>query len=127
MSADDCLIRGNKLTQHRFVVVGWSIKTDEKSKQILYQIDFKRIANQLGMDVVLRRPFTDEVEDYKEYKRIRQAQHDSHAQAPRRTRGGGNPIIVGPSDGTTEEFEPFGNVEDWLSRAIESDHDLQEM
>jgi hypothetical protein len=78
-------------------VVGWSIKRDEKSKQVVYQINFKRLGDQTGMEQVLRRPFVDEVEDYKEYKRIRQGLLDSQHQMPKRTRGVETPIIIGPS------------------------------
>lgn len=72
------------------------------------------------MDHVLRRPFVDEVEDYKEYKRIRQGIHDAHDHAPKRTRGVGTPVIIGPSDGPADDLEPFCEIDDVVRMAMGS-------
>ncbi|KAK5134485.1 hypothetical protein LTR08_006402 [Meristemomyces frigidus] len=52
-------------------LTGWSIKPDPKSKGFVYDISFRRLSSEISMDKVLSRPWTDEVEDYKEYKRLR--------------------------------------------------------
>ena len=85
--------------------------TDDRTKQVTYQIDFRRIEDQLSMDQVLRRPFVDEVEDYREYKRIRQGMQESTHQAPKRTRRIGNAVITGPSDGADDALEFDGDVD----------------
>ncbi|KAF2860102.1 hypothetical protein K470DRAFT_217853 [Piedraia hortae CBS 480.64] len=52
-------------------VTGWRVLPDEKTKKTKYEIGFKRLENEPSMSSVLRRPTTDEVEDYTEYKRLR--------------------------------------------------------
>ncbi|KAI6868063.1 hypothetical protein KC343_g11870 [Hortaea werneckii] len=52
-------------------VSGWTVRTDQLSKQIVYEITFTRLASEPSMTQVQRRPFAEEVEDYKEYKRLR--------------------------------------------------------
>lgn len=44
---------------------------------MVYEINFKRLKNEVPMVAVLRRPYADEVEDYKEYKRMRQVVRDA--------------------------------------------------
>ena len=39
---------------------------------MVYEVKFERLAVETSMDIVLRRPFADEIEDYREYKRLRQ-------------------------------------------------------
>lgn len=58
-------------------MTGWSVAKDPKTGKLEYEIQFKRLNSELSMDVVLRRPFSDEVEDYREYKRLRQAARDA--------------------------------------------------
>ena len=62
--------------RHR--VVGWSISRDVKTEEIVYLIKFQRLPSEPGMETVLCRPWSDEVEDYLEYKRIRREQR-AHA------------------------------------------------
>ncbi|KAI7459570.1 hypothetical protein KC351_g17643 [Hortaea werneckii] len=52
-------------------VSGWTVRTDPQSKQVVYEITFTRLASEPSMAQVQRRPFAEEVEDYKEYKRLR--------------------------------------------------------
>ncbi|KAI7012539.1 hypothetical protein D0867_14889 [Hortaea werneckii] len=52
-------------------VSGWTVRTDPQSKQVVYDISFTRLASEPSMSQVQRRPFAEEVEDYKEYKRLR--------------------------------------------------------
>ncbi|KAK3069756.1 hypothetical protein LTR53_011651 [Teratosphaeriaceae sp. CCFEE 6253] len=53
-------------------IAGWTIRPDPKTREMMYLISFKRLPDQPSMDEVLRRPWTEEVEDYREYKRLRQ-------------------------------------------------------
>ena len=57
-------------------VRGWSIVRDRETKEMVYEIKFKRLVTEPPMDTVMRRPYSDEVEDYKEYKRVRQIMRD---------------------------------------------------
>ena len=57
----------------RYRVVGWRIKHNGKNKPWSYDIDFRRVDSELPISEVLRRPTSEELDDYKEYKRIRQS------------------------------------------------------
>ena len=61
----------------RYRVVGWRIKYNGVARSWSYDIDFRRLSNQLPMSEVLHRPISDELDDYKEYKRIRQTVRSS--------------------------------------------------
>ena len=65
---------------------------------MVYEIKFKRLATELSMDLVLRRPYLDEVEDYKEYKRIRQVYRDREV-ATRAKKRATMPVLTVSSDG----------------------------
>ncbi|KAH9822002.1 hypothetical protein Tdes44962_MAKER04899 [Teratosphaeria destructans] len=61
-------------------VTAWSIRQDRKTKEHIYDITFTRLSTEPSMEsIVLCRPWAEEVEDYKQYKRLRQlarsAQH----------------------------------------------------
>lgn len=90
---------------HRHIVVGWSIAPNPKTKEMIYDIRFKRLASEPNMDIVLRRPFTDEVEDYKEYKRLRQITRDRQQEAARTERGAFMPAVTISQDGTEDHYE----------------------
>ncbi|KAK1035797.1 hypothetical protein LTR33_016428 [Friedmanniomyces endolithicus] len=62
------------------LVAGWTIKMDAKKKEMVYFISFKRLPDQLSMDEVLRRPWTEEIEDYREYKRLRRLARDKQTE-----------------------------------------------
>ena len=86
----------------RHVVTGWAVTMDPKKKEMVYEINFKRLGSEPSIDVVLRRPFSDEVEDYREYKRLRQmvrAKLDEVTQSKAAT----SPTLKFTSDGTTDE------------------------
>jgi hypothetical protein len=69
---------------------------------MVYEISFRRLKSEIPADVVLRRPFADEVEDYKEYKRQRQIARNTHQQfTSEETRV---PILMLPSDATSDEI-----------------------
>ncbi|TKX24971.1 SAD/SRA domain-containing protein 1 [Elsinoe australis] len=55
-----------------YKVSGWSIKQDFQTKAWTYNIQFERLPSQVPMTEVLRHPLAEEVDDYTEYKRIRQ-------------------------------------------------------
>lgn len=67
----------------RHKVTGWTLKKETKTNEIALVITFKRLASEPSMDSVLCRPWSDEVEDYVEYKRIRKQFHDSQNDAMR--------------------------------------------
>lgn len=73
---------------------------------MIYKVKFERLASETSMDAVLRRPFADEVEDYKEYRRLRQLYRGQAI-------GSGRPRsdAIGPShhrdtDGAADEEDP---------------------
>lgn len=88
--------------RHR--VTGWSIKSDPKSNGMIYDISFKRLPNQPSMDSVLRRPWVEEIEDYKEYKRLRQVARDQQASGARLKKDEIQPLLTS-GDATMEIFE----------------------
>lgn len=91
-------------TLFRHKVTGWSIGMDPKSKSVVYDISFKRLPSELSMDLVLCRPWSDEAEDYKEYKRIRQLVRDRNSEAVK-ARLDKVPTFAVSSDGAAEVFK----------------------
>lgn len=89
------------LRAHSHVVTGWSICTDPKTKQMVYDIYFTRLSSEVSMDVVLRRPFADEVEDYKEYKRLRHVSRDPQEGSELKL----NSALSISSDGTVDTLQ----------------------
>ncbi|KAK3725463.1 hypothetical protein LTR37_000433 [Vermiconidia calcicola] len=83
------------------VVTGWSIVKTPNSKAMVYEITFKRLPSKPSQDVILRRPFSDEVEDYKEYNFIREAVRAQQEEAARARKVVSPPTIIAP-DGTVE-------------------------
>jgi hypothetical protein len=63
------------LTSGSFSVAGWSIYYDTSIKTWFYDIKFTRLPCETTMEEVLCRPWAEEVDDYKEYKRIRNEMH----------------------------------------------------
>jgi len=63
-----------------YKVRGWSVKCDSSTKTWTYDIQFQRLEQQVSMDKVLTRPLAEEVDDYMEYKRIREETRFSHNQ-----------------------------------------------
>ena len=87
------------------MVTGWSIKMDVHSKQMVYDISFKRLPDQISMTEVLARPWTEEIEDYKEYKRLRQTARDKQAEAAKAKKEVVKPTVTVSADGSAEIFE----------------------
>lgn len=66
-----------------YKVISWSITFDSKIGNWNYDIDFRRLQTEADMSAVLRRPYEDEVDDYKEYKRLRQLARADHGHLHR--------------------------------------------
>lgn len=73
---------------------------DPKTRRVIYDIQLERLSSEVDMQIVLRRPLADEVEDYKEYKRLRQVARDARNEhaSPR----GEMVLSSGPTDGTMD-------------------------
>ncbi|KAK3671336.1 hypothetical protein LTR78_008796 [Recurvomyces mirabilis] len=82
-------------------VSGWSIKRDAKTKAMVYDIHFVRLPDQQPMEEVLCRPWTEEIEDYKEYKRLRFLVRDKKAEAVRSVAGALS-TLAGSADGACD-------------------------
>lgn len=78
--------------------MGWTIKTDPKTSETVFLITFKRLPNEVSMDTVLSRPFTDEVEDYTEYKRLRHVHREKQKLSP-------GPGLQFSADGSIDVFQ----------------------
>ena len=66
---------------------------------MVYEVNFKRLASEQSMDVVLRRPYSDELEDYREYKRLRNLARE------KQEKGSTSPLLTFSSDGAGEGVE----------------------
>lgn len=69
------------------------------------------------MESVLRRPFSDEIEDYREYKRIRQAARSAQQQhATKSKKDAASPVVTISSDGACDDmggyFSDTSDLED---------------
>ncbi|KAK6432514.1 hypothetical protein LTR95_011314 [Oleoguttula sp. CCFEE 5521] len=81
----------------RYKVTSWAIVLDKGTKKMVYDIKFKRLPNEPSMEGVLSRPWAEELDDYRLYKRMRRdARLQAAAEAARR------PDLVVSSDGTAE-------------------------
>lgn len=61
-----------------YKITGWSLKTHFTREQRMvteYIVHFQRLPHQKGFEQVLERPWAEELEDYLEYKRIRDLEH----------------------------------------------------
>ena len=74
-------------------------------KETVYDIHFKRLASEVSMDLVLRRPYSDEIEDYREYKRIRQAARLAQEQAVKAKMEAATSTFTISSDGVFDSSE----------------------
>ena len=72
-----------KLYRHN--VDGWSVKKDAQSKKTVFTVVFKRLATEVSMDTVLCRPWSNEIDDYLEYKRLRQIARENEAKVNKST------------------------------------------
>lgn len=64
-----------KLPHRRYKITGWSLKRDSRTRETEYIVNFQRLPNQVSFETVLARPWVDELEDYTEYKRLRDVEH----------------------------------------------------
>jgi hypothetical protein len=105
------LIRFTKLYQQclptdhaiRYKVVSWSIVLDPATKRMVYDITFQRLYGESSMDAVLQRPWTEEVEDYARYKRLKRDAREKRQEATQKIVGTQPGFIVSGSDGTAED------------------------
>lgn len=111
------------LTVNSYRVVGWTIRpprpTDDRSS-IIWEVMLERDLDQTPMEDVLRHPLADEVDDYMEYKRIRnldreqlrllmrsQTQRDSLVTQPRPRRTLSKiPSVSATPAFTTPDWDP---------------------
>ncbi|KAK0824989.1 hypothetical protein LTR73_007276 [Friedmanniomyces endolithicus] len=87
------------------LVAGWTIKLDAKKKEMVYFISFKRLPDQVSMDEVLRRPWTEEIEDYREYKRLRRLARDQQTEATGPRLNLATPTVTFSTDGVVDVYE----------------------
>ncbi|QIW96194.1 hypothetical protein AMS68_001712 [Peltaster fructicola] len=85
-------------------VVGWSIHLDKYTKATVFDIQFLRLASEGPMDAVLCRPYTDEVEDYREFKRLRHHALMTQVKTSKLARMGIPPFVL-TTDGVHEEVD----------------------
>ncbi|TKA68326.1 hypothetical protein B0A55_08545 [Friedmanniomyces simplex] len=104
----------------RHKVTGWTIKMDDKRKEMVYLISFKRLPDQLSMDDVLCRPWTEEIEDYREYKRLRKLARIQQTETARTRNDLAEPTVIVSADGVVEVYEG-GMANMTLSSALEDD------
>ncbi|KAK0322479.1 hypothetical protein LTR82_006438 [Friedmanniomyces endolithicus] len=86
-------------------VAGWTIKLDAKKKEMVYFISFKRLPDQVSMDEVLRRPWTEEIEDYRGYKRLRRLARDQQTEATGPRLNLATPTVTFSTDGVVDVYE----------------------
>ncbi|KAI5367416.1 putative PUA-like superfamily, SRA-YDG superfamily protein [Septoria linicola] len=54
-----------------YKITGWSVKHNTRTNEVDFVVKFRRLPAQAAFETVLARPWTEEVEDYREYKRLR--------------------------------------------------------
>lgn len=67
----------------------------------MYEITFKRLPSEPSMETVLCRPWREEAEDYKEYKRLRQLAREK----PSKVKSENIPALITSGDGAIDVFE----------------------
>ncbi|KAF2763778.1 hypothetical protein EJ03DRAFT_340268 [Teratosphaeria nubilosa] len=81
-------------------VTAWSIRQDRKTKEHIYDITFTRLSTEPSMEkVVLCRPWIEEVEDYKQYKHLRQLARSVLHNAPELEQSEDVPTVSTAIDG----------------------------
>lgn len=76
---------------------------------MVYDITFKRLSSEPSMEAVLQRPWTEEVEDYAKYKRLKRSAREKRQEAERKTlETSSKPgvAVVSGSDGTLDDARP---------------------
>jgi hypothetical protein len=71
---------------------------------MVYDITFKRLSSESSMEAVLQRPWTEEVEDYAKYKRLKRSAREKRQEAERKAmemKPGA--AVVSGSDGTIDD------------------------
>lgn len=78
---------------------------------MVYEVKFERMVTETSMDDVLRRPFADEIEDYREYKRLRHMHREQPAEMGKARSGAMGPTRHAATDGTAELEEKLEEAE----------------
>lgn len=86
-----------------YKVNSWSIVRDPQTKKMVYDITFKRLESEGSMDNVLQRPWTEEIEDYKYYKKFKAEAREKRLQAVRQSVQNDPARAVTASDGAVDE------------------------
>jgi hypothetical protein len=105
----------------RYKVVSWSIVLDPASKRMVYDITFQRLFSESSMDAVLQRPWTEEVEDYARYKRLKRDAKEKRQEAAQKimeTRPG---FLVSGSDGTADDESWYHDRNDTMWEVYEDE------
>lgn len=78
------------------------------------------------MEEVLCRPWTEEIEDYKEFKRLRLAAREKMAESMKAGNEDANPIVRASADGSMEE-EDVGIADSAIDSESESEPEWQSL
>lgn len=114
-------------------MTGFTITMDKGSKEMIYNVQFKRIT--LGdekkdldrLESILQRPWSDEVEDYKEYKVLRRAAREKESAGIAGPRSNDpTPALALGSDGVMDVGEDE-IPESRRRSSVERVHDLPRM
>lgn len=90
------------------------------SRETVYEVKFKRLASEPSIDVVLKRPYSDEIEDYQEYKRLHQVERERQEDVGKVRQPVGMPAVTVSQDGNDDRdgggrrfaaLGPFGRVD----------------
>lgn len=80
---------------------------------MVYDITFKRLSSEPSMEAVLQRPWTEEVEDYAKYKRLKRSAREKRQEAEKEaerkaleTSSKPGVAVVSGSDGTLDDARP---------------------
>ena len=65
-------------------MISWSIVHIPATGRMVYDITFKRLSSESSMEAVLQRPWTEEVEDYAKYKRLKKSAREKRQEAERK-------------------------------------------
>lgn len=69
------------MVSRRHKTVAWSVVRDRITGAWTYNITLQRLPDQEPMEKVLRRPWAEEIEDYREFKRLRKEVKDKQVAA----------------------------------------------
>lgn len=103
ISQEFAALKSKLILTTSYKVTSWSIVRDPTTKQLVYDIAFKRLATESSIDTVFQRPWTEEVEDYGRYKRLKRGARERRLEAARLASQSHPGVVVTASDGTTDD------------------------